>query len=283
MSGTIILGYDIESASESTGGFLRGATELHNRYDVPWTIYLTGRTVEACAEDILEVVEEPLLSIGQHTYGHALLKCVYMMPGDGEPVHGQSPNFFIGACSPDEVREEIGKAQAVIADRLGVECHGITGPWLYYRGLVDRPDLLQILRDNDLRWVRMWGRDSRDCQPTPFTVQPFFYADQGFPEILELGCQGYQDDFYWDRFDDRRYGETYEDYLLATLEQVAANDWVWNVDAHDHGTPTREAFFQTKGKWLENFITRARDLGIRFTSPVDFYEEAKQRLQDARP
>lgn len=50
---------------------------------------------------------------------------------------------------------------------------------------------------------------------TPFTEQPFFYGDQGYPDILELGVQGYQDDFYWDRFDDRRHGDTYDDYLFA--------------------------------------------------------------------
>ena len=43
----------------------------------------------------------------------------------------------------------------------------------------------QILQDNGIRWARTYGRDYRDCQPTPFTVQPFFYADQGFPDILE--------------------------------------------------------------------------------------------------
>ena len=139
MSGTIILGYDIESASENTGGFLLGARELHNRYDVPWTIYITGKTVAACTDAIREVVDEPLLSVGQHTYNHALLKCVYMMPGDREPEDGKSPNSFIAGCSLEQAREEIASTQAIIADRLGIECHGITGPWCYYRGLVDRP------------------------------------------------------------------------------------------------------------------------------------------------
>jgi len=279
MSGTIILGYDVESASDSTAGFLQGARVLHQRHGVPWSIYLTGQTVEQRADDIRKALDDPLLTIGQHTYSHMLMKCVYMTPGDGKPIHGAFPNFFSKGGSVEEVREEIGKTRQLVGDRLGVECHGLTGPWGYYRGLADRPDLLQILRDNDIRWARTYARDYRDCQPTPFTAQPFFYTDQGFPEILELGVQGYQDDFYWDRFDDRRHGDTYNDYLYAMLEEVAKNDWVWNLCSHDHGTPSSEAFFQTKGAWLEDVIVRAQALGIRFAGPATLYDEMKARVE----
>ena len=125
------------------------------------------------------------------------------------------------------------------------------------------------------RWVRTNARDCRDCQPTPFTEQPFFYADQGFPDILELGVQGYQDDFYWDRFDNRSHGDTYQDYLFAMLPEVCRNNWVWNLCSHDHGTPTKQDFFETKGKWLEDVIVRAKDLGIRFVSSGELYRELK--------
>ena len=139
--------------------------------------------------------------------------------------------------------------------------------------MVDRPDILQILSDNGIKWIRTNARDYRDCQPTPFSEQPFFYTDQGFSEILELGVQGYQDDFYWDRFDDRRFGDSYQDYLFAMLEKVADESLVWNVCSHDHGTVDVETFFQTKGAWIEELIIRAKDMGIRFISPPDLYAE----------
>ena len=281
MSGTILLGYDIESASESTAGFLQGASLLHARHEVPWTIYLTGQTVERRADDVRQVVGDPLLTVGQHTYSHMLLKCVYMTPGDGRPAHGASPSFFIAGGSLGQIRNEIQRTQQLIGELLEVECHGLTAPWGYYRGLADRPDILQILQDNSIRWTRAYARDCRDCQPTPFEAQPFFYADQGFPGILELGIQGYQDDFYWDRFDDRRHGDTYQDYLYAMLAEVEKNDWVWNICSHDHGTSTKEAFRQTKGTWLEDLIVRACDLGIRFAGPLQVYQEMKNRSQAA--
>ena len=164
MNGTIICGYDIETASDSTLGFMKGAAALHTELEVPWTAYLTGQTVEACGAEIRKMVDDPLLTVGQHTYSHVLLKSIYMKPGDGKPVHGVCPNYFRKGGTLSEIREELGKTQDLIRDVMGVECHGLTGPWGYYRGLVDRPDVLQILADNDIHWVRANARDSRDCQ-----------------------------------------------------------------------------------------------------------------------
>ena len=273
MSGTVLLGYDVETASDSTAGFLDGAAELHTKYDVPWSIYLVGSTVEARVDDILRHKDDPLLTIGQHTYSHMLLKSIYMTPRDGKEIHGGAQTYFKAGGPLDEVEAEITKTQKIIRDLLGIECEGLTGPWGYYRGLADREDILRVLHENGIRWIRTNARDSRDCQPVPFTEQPYFYEQQGFPDILELGIQGYQDDFYWERFDDRRHGDTYQDYLYATLEEIAANDWVWNLCSHDHGTFTAEMFHQTKGKWLSDFISRGKKLGVRFASPTQVYAE----------
>ncbi len=271
--GSIIFGYDVESTSDATSGFLQGAQQLHRKHDVPWTIYVTGQTLSARVEDIRAVMDEPLLSIGQHTFNHVLLKSIYMRPDDGKPIHGCAPNFFHQGGTLEQIQQEIHSMQNLIADLLKIECRGLTGPWGYYRGLVDRPDILQILSDNGIKWIRTNARDYRDCQPTPFSEQPFFYTDQGFSEILELGVQGYQDDFYWDRFDDRRFGDSYQDYLFAMLGKVADESLVWNVCSHDHGTVDVETFFQTKGTWIEELIIRAKDMGIRFISPPDLYAE----------
>ncbi len=272
-NGLIIFGYDIESASSATSGFLQGAQQLHQKHDVPWTIYLTGQTLAARVADVQVVISDPLLSVGQHTYNHVLLKSVYMKPDDGKPIHGQFPNFFHSGGTLEQIQEEIGSTQDLIRQLLGIECQGLTGPWGYYRGLVDRPDILQVLSDNGIRWVRTNARDYRDCQPTPFSEQPFFYVDQGFPDILELGVQGYQDDFYWDRFDDRQFGDTYKDYLFAMLEKVANEKLVWNVCSHDHGTIDMDSFSRIKGDWIEMLIIQAKSLGIQFGTPPDLYEQ----------
>jgi hypothetical protein len=193
----------------------------------------------------------------------------------GKPVHGHEPNYFKSGGELDEIKFEINRTNQLINDVLGMQCEGMTSPWGYYRGLVDRPDVLRILDDNGIQWIRSNARDFMDCQPTPFEEQPFFYADQGFPEILELDVQGYKDDFYWERFDDRRYRDNYEDYLYAMLSQVAENGWIWNICSHGHQTATAEIFDATRGKWLRALMERAMDADIRFLSPVQLYNEMR--------
>jgi len=270
---TIIVGYDVETASESTVGFLEGAAALHTRLGIPWAIYVTGETFEKHADMIAGMASDPLLTVGQHTYSHVLLKTIYMTPQDGRPVHGSYPSFIKVGASLDKIREELGRTQALIEDTLATRCRGLTGPWGYYRGLADRPDILAIIEEYGLCWIRTNARECRDCQPTPFTEQPFFYRDQGFPEILELGIHGYQDDFYWERFDNRRYGDTYLDYLIGKLDEVLSAGQVWSFCSHDHGTPSKAVFDKTRGMWLKRFFDRAIELGFRFVGPGQLYKE----------
>ena len=70
MQGTIILGYDVETKSKNTAGFLEGAQRLHSKMGIPWTIYLTGKTLEARASDVTRIKDDPLLGVGQHTWSH---------------------------------------------------------------------------------------------------------------------------------------------------------------------------------------------------------------------
>jgi len=74
------------------------------------------------------------------------------------PDEGQGANYFKAGGYIEEIREEIGKTQTVLADLFGIECRGLTGPWNYYRDLVDRPDILQVLDDAGIRWIRTYGR-----------------------------------------------------------------------------------------------------------------------------
>ena len=76
-------------------------------------------------------------------------------------------------------------------------------------------------------------------------------------------------------------GDTYQEYLYATIDVVAEHDWMWSVCSHDHGTPTPEAFHEMKGKWLREFIPRAQDRGLRFLSPPTVYDELRSQADGA--
>ena len=272
MAGTMLVCYDVETASENTDGFLAGAAAMHRDLGIPATIFLTGQTIEIRTAACLAAESEPLFTLGQHTYSHMLVKTVFMQPTDGQPCHGRV-NFVNEGGSFDQVAAEINRTQALYQQTFGHPCRGFTPPWGYYRGLADRPDLLRLLHEAGIRWLRSYARDARDCQPVPYEVQPFFYEPHGLPDLLELPVQGYQDDFYWERFDDRTHGATYVEYLNWALAHVAAHNLVFCLNSHDHGTPTTEAFHRTKGAWLRPALERARDLGLRFLSCEAYYRE----------
>ena len=274
MPGTLLVCYDVETASENTDGFLTGITAMHRDLGIPATIFFTGKTIETRGAACLAAAQEPLFTLGQHTYSHMLLKTVFMQPADGKPCH-RRVNFLKEGGSYEQVAEEINRTQALYQQTFGRSCRGFTCPWCYYRGLADRPDLLRVLHGAGIRWLRSYGRDALDCQPVPYEVQPYFYDTHGLPDLLELPVQGYQDDFYWERFDDRTHGATYIEYLNWALEHVARNNLVFSLNSHDHGTPTADAFRQTKGAWLRPALERARALGLRFMGCEEYYLERK--------
>ena len=72
------------------------------------------------------------------------------------------------------------KTSALLAEHLGVQCIGLTGPWCYYRGLRDRPDILQVLWEEGIRFTRTDGRNERDWHPVSLDLQPYWY-DAGLP------------------------------------------------------------------------------------------------------
>jgi hypothetical protein len=120
----------------------------------------------------------------QHTETHLRLKTVYQENDDGVSV-------FLGG-SPDEVRADVGACQRTFEEILGFRPIGLTGPYNYYRGLLDRPDLVRIVYDEGIRFLRCFGRDAHDWQPTPFFA-PFPLTALGYPDVWEYGIHGWQD------------------------------------------------------------------------------------------
>ncbi len=275
MPGAILVCYDVETASQSSLGFFEGATAMHEELDIPCTMFLTGTTMDFCGAACQAVGRHPLVSLGQHTYSHVLLKTIYMQPDDGKPCpHTDgAPTLLNEGGDLETIRVDVLRAQRLYETLFGEACPGLTAPWGAYRGLLDRPDILRILDEIGLKWVRSYARDFRDCQPTPFEVQPFFYADQGFPDLMEIPVTGYQDDFYWERFDDRAHGPDYADYLRWAVDHVIANDLVWTVNSHDHDTETPEDFEAHKGVWLRAVLSRAKSAGVRFITCEGLYQE----------
>lgn len=263
---TLLIGYDVESNEpEITKRFLELAWELHNRYSAPCTFFLVGKTLETMGAEAFEpFVNHPLFDIQQHTYSHILLKTVYI--DDGQKIQ------MVKGGTLEEIEKEVKKASQLLKEMLGIDCIGLTGPWGYYRGLCDRPDILEILHRVGIRFTRTWARNEKDYQPTPLEIQPFWYVHCGFPEILECPVQGYQDIYwYWIYGEDI---EAYNRYLRQCLDEINQRNWVLGYAAHDHTA------IKDKGLPQITFLVKyAQDVGIKIQSYKDFYKEMKKKWQ----
>lgn len=186
----LLIGYDVEhmdSSSGTTCKFLEVAPKLHRELSAPCTFFICGKTLEGNLDAFKKVYAEysDLIDFQQHTYSHVLLKTVFQENEDGVSL------FKAGTL--EKIREEVAKASALLKGAVGVDCIGLTGPYGYYRGLADRPDILNILHELGIRFTRTYARNERDWQPVSFEVQPFWYEAQGFYDILEFPVQGWQD------------------------------------------------------------------------------------------
>ncbi len=272
MTGTILFGIDVECANENTAGFVEYATPLFHELAVPVTWYLTGKTLERYPDLFRPLGDDPLIELQAHTYNHILLKTVLMRIPEGKTIHGNQGWYLQPGGSLEEIDADLARCQDVFCQVLDRPATALTGPWGYYRGLGDRLDLLEIVYRHGFRVLRTFGRNVDDAQPVPLDWQPFFYAVQGYPDLLECLIHDYQDDFYWEAFVDPQPGQTYADHLKTVVDKVADENLIWSLDSHDHGCATR-AGFEKKGSWFRELITYAKRRGIRFMSVSQFYAE----------
>ena len=135
-SGAMLIGYDVEWLGDSdvTPQFLEQARELHNPLGVPATLFVVGQTLERGIPCFRAIASDPLFDLQQHTYSHQLLKAVYIEDDRSARV--------VRGVSLDETREKVRKTTALLRQHLAVKSIGLTGPWCYYHGLRDRPDIL---------------------------------------------------------------------------------------------------------------------------------------------
>lgn len=264
---TLLIGYDVESSTDpaTVSRFLNRAEGVHSQLSAPCTFFLVGKVVENNWKDLIELRERcELFDYQQHTYSHMLLKTVCM--DDSKKI------TVVRGGTLEEIEEEVSRTNRILAERLGVECWGLTGPWGYYRGLSDRPDLLEILDRNGIKFVRTWARDEKDFQPVPFDVKPFWYEPQGFPRIFEFPIHGWQD-VHWKDINGWENIDGYLKLLKDTVDLVAERGIVWSYGSHDWSSIKNDDEMSV----MRDFIEYAKDKGVRIVDNKTYYLEALKR------
>ncbi len=261
---TLLFGYDVEVGepdSDITRAFLKQATKVHGEFDAPCTLFTVGVTLENNVDAFKEAAQRSeLFDIQSHTYSHCLLKTV-CQDKDGEIT------LWPGGSISD-IETEVGRSVDVTRELLGIEVKGICGPWCYYRGLSDRPDILQVLHDNGIRFTRTWGRNEKDWQPVDMSVQPFWYKPQGFGDMLEIPVHGWQDCIWRDE-----HGWTDTQGFLAyqceLVDQAVEIDCVLSLCAHDWSSIKEDPEMTI----VAGILAHARERGMRIMSYREYYEE----------
>ncbi len=261
---TLLIGYDVENSADPgiVSRFLSKVEEIHKEFSAPATFFLVGKVVENNWRELADLHRRcRLFDYQQHTYSHMLLKTVCM--DDGKRI------TVVKAGSLEQIEDEISRANRILKEKLGVECQGLTGPWGYYRGLCDRPDILEILDRNGICFTRTWARDHKDYQPVPFDIQPFWYQAQGFPNILEFALHGWQD-VHWRNVNGWDNLSGYLAMLRKTADMVADRGIVWSHGSHDWSSIRSDPEMSV----IRGLIEHALGRGIRIVDYRTYYMEA---------
>jgi len=282
---TLLIGYDTESAAvgeglarflgpdvpqyraaldpDSTRRGVRLLARLHEELEAPCTFFVCGRTLLHALDAIEPLAGSPLFDIQQHTYSHVVFRDVrYQAAGaETEAVLPETPHVAL--------REELRITSELIRKYLGRECIGVRTPFGYYRGLRDRPDLLGIVRETGHSFVTSWGRNEHNGNPTPW-VQPFAYAEEGFPELLEIPFQFWLDGVWFD-VNGYDQGAAFGRALKGAVDEIAERDLVFATAFHEWCAV--EANEEGTG-WIRALIRRARSRGVEIMSYADYWAMA---------
>jgi peptidoglycan/xylan/chitin deacetylase (PgdA/CDA1 family) len=259
----VLIGYDIEARvsygdSKSTRLFLEKAVPLHRSFGIPCTGFVLGQTLLENIDEFQETAEDPLWNIEQHTFSHRAFR-------DVEPIN-ETWKRAKGA-SIDTIYREISQANILIKEIFGRQCKGICAPKGYYNGLRGRPDILKVLQANSIKFVRSYGRNEDDWMPVAFDIQPFWYKEDGYPEILEIPTQGWQDNIWKRNFGwDNKHG--FHAYMKASLDYVVEKQLIWSIAFHDwsciRGDPDLDI--------IKYFFEYALNMDVQFMSHLEFFE-----------
>jgi len=165
-----VAGYDLEAEPEVSLPAVRALAEVHRRHDAPATFFVVTRLLEAAGDEYRQVLDGDLFDIQSHTHTHLNVK----------------------TSAPEEVRREVELSRRLIADVFGREAIGLTTPGAFTDGLLGCKELLGVLWESGIRFVRSDGRGPDGTVPAPFT-QPYWYGQNGQWSMLELPLQYWHD------------------------------------------------------------------------------------------
>jgi peptidoglycan/xylan/chitin deacetylase (PgdA/CDA1 family) len=276
--GIFLIGYDVESGTSGdhmigqreisneqlTNSFMESIADIHEKNQTPGTLFVIGKKVEEDFKSFRPYLSHKWLEFQQHTYNHFALKPV-VVTKNGKINIQDFPTYKTAR----EIEKDIRKTNSIFKSQLGVQCIGLSTPFAYFMGLADRPDILEVLKNEGIKYIRSFHLNKEVFElrdPLPFDYDPFFYDSQGFPDILEFCVKGYSD-VTWAL----RYGwesaEGFVSYVKQSLHMLERTDSVWGLVVHDWSLYEIDNKFRA----IDEIITYAKKVDIEILSFSDAY------------
>ena len=236
---------------------LRIIEDNHNQRGLPATLFVCGRTLVFGLRALRSAARNPLFDIQQHTYSHVLFK----------------EDRWLGTVFPaapvQALQHEVSVTSALLKKHLGVECIGLRAPHGHDLGLSDRPEYLAFLQECGIRFISSWGRNASGRNPTPLQIQPFWYEEQGYADILEIPFQFWLDTT-WFEVHGPENGEGYLSVLKSAVDEIVREDLVYGVCFHDHAMLR---YREPHTGWVSGFLDYALSRGVRIMDYAQYYRE----------
>ncbi len=264
-----IAAYDTENPDRAAEAVER-LVGLHRRYDVPATFFIVGRLLERDGARYRAMLDDPLFDVQTHTYSHKMLK-------DSRP-HGPS-------VSLEEVEVEIAEGKRLVEETFERECIGLRPGCGFENGFQGAPERLAILRRHGLRFVSADLRGPLDSIPNNMQ-QAYTYEADGFSDLWEIPGHGWHDNVLKGWTGHITYVAPVYDFALPprtprTVVENFAQEGRWLEHAVETGLeyvslvqhPWSIMHFDGGMASIELLLVRARQLGMQFTTYLDYYRE----------
>ena len=189
----LVLRFDVESAAalaspaertdaawavwiEESLAAVRALGAALNDHDAPASFFIVGELLARAGDRYAALLaERPGFDIGNHTFTHM---CIVRAEGE-QPI--------------EQFRDELRATGALIRRHFGLDPIGFTAPGCFHNGLRGRAEQLRVLWEEGCRHITTSGRAAPDEPrrgPAPI-VNPFWYAEDGFPGLLEEPLSGW--------------------------------------------------------------------------------------------
>lgn len=165
--------YTPERVAEFLAG-VRAVAAVHQARGAPATFFLVAKMLALAGSDLRAILDDPLFDIQCHTFTHLNL---IQLDEAGDVA---------------ALRYELVDAKKVIEDSFGRPVIGMTAPGGYTDGFAGHPRILAILWEAGYRFVRSVAAGPHRTVPAPLN-QPFWYARDGFSDLLELPSHAWHD------------------------------------------------------------------------------------------